>query len=59
MAGQPALGHAALAVLLLRTVLRRDAFQWQRQRMVKPWGGGAGTEDHVEVFGSTIRTSAR
>src|SRR3954452_16795078 len=54
VAGQPALGGVALAVLLLRPVLRRDEFRQQRQDLLVGGSDHAGSEDGVEVFGQAI-----
>src|SRR5271165_6359437 len=56
VAGQPALGGVALAILLLRPVLRCDEFRRQRQDPLVARCNDAGTEEGVEVFRAAIGT---
>src|SRR5471030_2720592 len=59
MPGQPALGGIAFAILLLRSVLRRDKFRRQGQDLLMAGCDHAGTEEGVEGFRAAIGASAR
>ena len=54
MPGQPAFRGVALAVLLLRPVLRRDEFRRQRQDLLVARCDHAGAQEGVEVFRAAI-----
>ena len=58
MACQPALHRVALAILLLRPVLRSNEFRRQRQDMLVARRDDAGAEERVEIFGAAVRTLA-
>ena len=57
--GQPALRGIALAILLLRPVLRCDELRRQRQDLPVAGCHQAGTQEGVEVFGAAIGTPPR
>jgi hypothetical protein len=59
VASQPALRGIALAILLLRPVLRFDELRRQRQDPLVAWRDHAGTEEGVEVFGAAIGAPPR
>ena len=52
--GQPPFRGIALAVLLLRPILRRDKFRRQGQDLLVARCDHAGTQEGVEVFGAAI-----
>ena len=59
MPGQPALGGVALAVLLLRPVLRGDELRRQRQDLLVARCDQGGAQEGVEVFRAAIGAAAR
>jgi hypothetical protein len=59
MLGQPALDRVALAILLLRPVLKDNEFRRQGQDMLVAGCDDAGAQERMEIFGATIRTLAR
>ncbi len=59
MPGEPALGRVALAILLLRAVLRGDEFRRQWQNVLVSRCHDAGAEERMEILGRAVRTLAR
>src|SRR5207244_1550415 len=54
MPGQPAFGRVALAILLLRAVLRHDELRRQRQHMLVSRRDDAGAEEGMEILGAAV-----
>jgi len=58
MAGEPTLGGAALAVLLLGAVLRGDEFRRQRQHLMVAGSDDGGAQEGMEAFHPAIGAAA-
>jgi hypothetical protein len=59
MLGEPPLGRVALAVLLLRAILRDHELRRERQNLVMAGCHDAGAEKAMEVLGAAIRAPPR